>query len=89
MYRARAGCQLLKICGSWDFATQIFSESKLSIHIETGVIYYDRLNINESIFDRFSGTFVLYIKEFFDHIDCETADRFDFFNKQKCKVSIL
>ena len=90
----------------WIFATQIFSESKLSNHIETGDIYYDKLNINESIFDRFSqehdktkklvsailsygGTFVLFIKEFFDDIDCKTTDRFGFFNKEKCKVSIL
>ena len=38
---------------SSDISTQFFLESKLSIHSETGNIYYDGLNTNKSIFDFF------------------------------------
>ena len=39
-----------------DFATQIFLESKLSIHIDTAYIYYDGINTKESIDDIFWPT---------------------------------
>ena len=34
-----------------DYCASILSEIKLTIHIETGNIYYDNYNTNENIYD--------------------------------------
>ena len=36
---------------SSDFGTEIMRQNKLSIHIETGNLYYDNMNTGESIYE--------------------------------------
>lgn len=52
------------------------------IHTETGNIFFDNYNTNESLYkDSFSN----YIKHFVDDVDPETVDKFDFFTNKNAK----
>ena len=74
----------------------------LSIHIETGNIFYSKYNTNESIYSFllnqqdetkqivnanliYKDSFINYSKYFFDDIDNETVEKFDFFIHKNIK----
>ena len=73
-----------------------------SIHIETGNIFYDNYNANESIYSfllshedetkqtihttlTYRDSFSNYLKYFFDGLDNETVEKFDFFAHENVK----
>ena len=87
---------------SSDIGSQIFRENMLSIHIETGNIFYSKYNTNESIYSfllnqqdetkqivnanlTYKDSFINYSKYFFDDMDNETVEKFDFFIHKNIK----
>ena len=82
-----------------DIGSQIFRENMLSIHIETGNIFYDNYNTGESIYKflmrqqddtkkihaAYKDSFSNYKKYFLDDTDAETMDKFYFFTNKNVK----
>ena len=69
-------------------------ENKLSIHIETGNIYFDNFNTNKNIYDftkvtngdfSYGGEFSRCINELLSGIDSEADDRFDLLTNKNVK----
>ena len=78
----------------------------LSIHIETGNIFCDNYNANESIYSfllshedetkqtihttlTYRDSSSNYLKYFFDGLDNETVEKFDFFHTKMLNISFI